>query len=150
MIYYKNNTLTASPTIANILNPTQEQILDAGWFIYIDTPSTYDQATQKLIKTDIIDGVQGYEVVELTHEEIREMTVPDRIKTFQGKLLLLRLNLLATIEAMINAAGEEEKIYWEYATEWERTSPIINRLAPSIGWGDSEVDQFFIEANKLN
>jgi hypothetical protein len=152
MIYWKNNTLTASPMIANILNPTQEQILDAGWYVYIDTPPAYDQSTQKLIKTEVIDGVQGYEVVELTPEEIRDMTVPKLISQLQGKLQLDLMELYLTVEAMIAQSGSQAKIYWNTAANWERDSPILNNLAPII-WPedtDEKLDQFFIQASKLN
>jgi hypothetical protein len=152
MIYWKNNTLTASPTIPNILNPTQDQILDAGWFVYIDTPPAYDQSTQKLIKTEVNDGVQGYEVVELTPEEIREMTVPKLISQLQGKLQLDLMELYLTVEQMIAQSGSQAKIYWNTAANWERDSPILNNLAPII-WPedtDEKLDQFFIEASKLN
>jgi len=152
MIYWKNNTLTASPMIANILNPTQEQILGAGWYVYIDNPPAYDQATQKLIKTEVIDGVQGYEVVELTPEEIRDMTVPKLISQLQGKLQLDLMELYLTVEQMIAQSGSQAKIYWNTAANWERDSPILNNLAPII-WPedtDSKLDQFFIDASKLN
>ena len=138
--------------IANILNPTQEQILDAGWYVYIDTPPAYDQSTQKLIKTEVIDGVQGYEVVELTPEEIREMTVPKLISQLQGKLQLDLMELYLTVEQMIAQSGSQAKIYWNTAANWERDSPILNNLAPII-WPedtDAKLDQFFIEASKLN
>jgi hypothetical protein len=150
--YYKNNTLTASPTIPNILNPTQEQILDAGWFVYIDTPPAYNQSTQKLIKTEVIDGVQGYEVVELTPEEIRDMTVPKLISQLQGKLQLDLMELYLTVEAMIAQSGSQAKIYWNTAANWERDSPILNNLAPIIWPEDTneKLDQFFIQASKLN
>jgi len=152
MIYWKNNTLTASPMIANILNPTQEQILGAGWYVYIDNPPAYDQATQKLIKTEVIDGVQGYEVVELTPEEIRDMTVPKLISQLQGKLQLDLMELYLTVEQMIAQSGSQAKIYWNTAANWERDSPILNNLAPII-WPedtDDKLDQFFIDASKLN
>jgi len=152
MIYYKNNTLTASPTIANILNPTQEQILADGWYVYIDNPPAYDQSTQKLIKTEVTNGVQGYEVVELTPEEIRDMTVPKLISQLQGKLQLDLMELYLTVEAMIAQSGSQAKIYWNTAANWERDSPILNNLAPII-WPedtDAKLDQFFIEASKLN
>ena len=150
--YYKNNTITSTPIIPNILNPTQEQILDAGWYVYIDTPPSYDQSTQKLIKTEVIDGVQGYEVVELTPEEIREMTVPKLISQLQGKLQLDLMELYLTVEQMIAQSGSQAKIYWNTAANWERDSPILNNLAPII-WPedtDEKLDQFFIEASKLN
>jgi len=152
MIYYKNNTLTATPTIPNILNPTQEQILADGWFIYIDNPPPYDPMTQKLVRTEVIDGVQGYEVVELTPEEIREMTVPKSITQLQGKLQLDIMGLYLQVEAMIEQSGSQAKIYWNTAANWERDSPILNNLAPLLWPVDTQdnLDEFFKEAIKLS
>jgi hypothetical protein len=152
MIYWKNNTLTASPTIPNILNPSQEQILADGWFIYIDNPPPYDPLKEKLVRTEVVDGVQVYEVVELTPEEIREMTVPKSITQLQGKLQLDLMGLYLQVEAMIEQSGSQAKIYWNTAANWERDSPILNNLAPLLWPVDTQnnLDEFFKEAIKLS
>lgn len=75
--------------------------------------------------------------------------VPLVISTLQGKLQLIKMNLLDQIEMIIAQAGQEELIYWEYAITWERTSPILNRLAPMIGMSHEDLDKFFINASKL-
>jgi hypothetical protein len=154
--YYKQNTITTKPTIPNVINPTQGTILDNGWYIYIDTPPSYDADTQKILKTDVvIDGeeaLQQYVIIDLTPEEIRERTVPATITNGQGKLQLYALGIYEQVEAMILQAGNEEKIYWNDWDTWRRDSPIINRLAPMIWPNDTEqlLDQFFIEASKIS
>lgn len=75
--------------------------------------------------------------------------VPLTISTLQGKLQLIKMGLLDTLELIIAQAGAEERIYWEYATTWERTSLILNRLAPTIGMSQTDLDNFFISASKL-
>ena len=75
--------------------------------------------------------------------------VPMVISTLQGKLQLIKMGLLDTLEVIIAQAGSTEKFYWEYATTWERASPILNRLAPVIGMSQEGLDNFFIEASKL-
>jgi len=75
--------------------------------------------------------------------------MPLKISTLQGKLLLAQMGKIDQIEAMIQQSGRPEQIYWEYATEWERTSPILNRLAPVVGLSQADLDQFFINASKL-
>jgi len=90
------------------------------------------------------DGLT-YTVVGLTELN----GVPLTISTLQGKLQLIRMGLLDTIEGMISQQGAQEKIYWEYATTWERSSSILNRLAPTIGMTQEALDQFFISASKL-
>jgi hypothetical protein len=77
---------------------------------------------------------------------------PFIISQLQGKLMLDLMGLYGQVEEMINQSGTQEKIYWNTAQNWERTSPILNRLAPMI-WTqntDQMLDEFFIEASKLS
>lgn len=95
------------------------------------------------------NDVVTYKIIKLSKEEIRQREVPYSISTLQGKLMLLNMDMLETVERMIENAGNEEKIYWNFAANWERDSPIINRLAPLVGMDDEMLDIFFIEASKL-
>jgi hypothetical protein len=72
--YYKNGTITTRPVIPNVVNPSHETILADGWFEYIDNPPSYDSNTQRLQKTEVIEGVVQYEVIDLTAEEIEQNT----------------------------------------------------------------------------
>jgi hypothetical protein len=76
---------------------------------------------------------------------------PYIISQLQGMLLLNIVGLIEQVEEMIEQAGIPAKIYWKTAQNWERTSPILNALAPLI-WPENtqeNLDQFFIEASKL-
>jgi hypothetical protein len=77
---------------------------------------------------------------------------PYTISQLQGMLQLDRLGLLEQVEAMIEQSGTPGKIYWKTAQNWEKTSPILNRLAPMIWPENTEenLDKFFIDAKKLN
>ena len=153
MTYYKNGIITSNPLIESVINPTQEKILENGWLIYIDIAPEYSSETQKIEKIGITESndtaTVEYQIIELTEDELRNKNVPATITTLQGKLLLLKMGLIDQIEEMINQAGRSEQIYWEYAATWERTSPILNRLAPMIGMDQDGLDQFFINASKL-
>lgn len=149
MNYIKNNQITSSPIIRNIINPSHAQILENGFFVYIDNQPEYNTDTQRIEKTEVIEGFQKYAIIDLTQEEIRKRTLPYSITQGQGKLTLLAMGLLPTVEHIISQAGAEEKIYWEYWATWERSSPILNRLAPVIGMNQESLDQFFIDASKL-
>jgi len=153
MIYFKNGIITSSPLIESVINPTQEKILENGWLIYIDIAPGYSSETQKIEKIGVTESngmaTVEYQILELTEDELRDRNVPVKISQLQGKLLLVQMGLIDQIEEMINQSGRSEKIYWESATEWERTSPILNRLAPTIGMSQAALDQFFINASKL-
>jgi hypothetical protein len=78
--------------------------------------------------------------------------VPFSISQLQGKLQLDLLGLYAQVENMIEQSGSQAQIYWKSAANWERNSPILARLAPMI-WPDNtdaKLDEFFINAKKLN
>jgi hypothetical protein len=149
MNYIKNNQITSSPIITNIINPSHAQILENGFFVYIDNQPEYNTDTQRIEKTEVIEGVQQYAIIDLTQEEIRKRTLPYSITQGQGKLTLLAMGLLPTVEHIVSQAGEEERIYWEYWATWTRDSVILNRIAPMIGWGDSELDEFFVKASSF-
>ncbi len=154
--YYKNGQFSITPIIPNVINPTQETILANGWYIYIDNPPTYNPDEYRIEKTDIViqgsDAIQEYVIIALTPEEIRERTVPQSITQLQGKLQLDLMGLYESVESMIEQSGTQAKIYWNTAANWDRNSPILNRLAPMI-WPtdtDSQLDQFFKDASKLS
>jgi hypothetical protein len=153
MTYFKKGIITSNVLIESVINPTQEKILENGWLIYIDIAPEYFSETQKIEKIGITEsnGVATveYQILELTEDELRNKNVPATITTLQGKLLLVKMGLIDQIEEMITQSGRPEQIYWEYATEWERTSPILNRLAPAVGMDQDGLDQFFISASKL-
>jgi len=153
MTYYKNGIITSNPLIESVINPTQEKILENGWLIYIDIAPEYFSETQKIEKVGITEAndmaTVKYKILELTEDELRDINVPVKISQLQGKLLLVQMGLIDQIEEMINQSGRPEQIYWTSATEWERTSSILNRLAPTIGMTQEDLDQFFISASKL-
>lgn len=155
MIYFKENITTTNPIIPNVINPTKETIIENGWKIYIDNTPEYNSLSQRVEKTEVIiegdKAIQLYNIIELTPEEIRILTVPSTITNGQGKLQLLALGIYTQVESMILQASNEEKIYWNDWDTWRRDSPIINKLAPMI-WQentDQLLDEFFIEAAKI-
>lgn len=50
----------------------------------------------------------------------------------QIRLELLSRNLLTTVVAMVNAAGESAQIEWDYATSYEIDHPLVVQLATAL------------------
>ena len=75
--------------------------------------------------------------------------IPYSISQLQGKLQLINMGLFDQVHTLVNEGGLQTQIYWNTATNWERDSPILNRLAPEIGMSQEDLDNFFIEASKL-
>ena len=82
-------------------------------------------------------------------EEIeKNLKVPTSISMRQGKLHLLSLDLLDSVEAIIST-NRSWQIEWEYSSEVLRTSPIIEILKVNLQLTDDQVDDMFIAASKL-
>lgn len=80
---------------------------------------------------------------------VDENGVPNSISPLQGRLALKRANLLDAVEAAIVQANGETQIWWEYATLWHRTHPLLNALATSLGLTSQQVDDLFIVAGAI-
>lgn len=65
------------------------------------------------------------------------------------KLKLSTMGLYDTVEGIVKQAGLPTKIYWQTASTWRRTSPIIADLAGQLGMSEEELDDFFIQAAKI-
>lgn len=82
-------------------------------------------------------------------EEIeKNLKVPTSISMRQGKLHLLSLDLLDSMEAIIST-NRSWQIEWEYSSEVLRTSPLIEILKVNLQLTDDQVDNMFIAASKL-
>lgn len=82
-------------------------------------------------------------------EEIeKNLKVPTSISMRQGRLHLLSLDLLDSVEAIIST-NRSWQIEWEYSSEVLRTSPIIEILKVNLQLTDDQVDDMLIAASKL-
>jgi len=82
-------------------------------------------------------------------EELRLSKIPKSVTMRQARLQLLSDGVLETIDAAVQNIGPAAKIEWEYASEIERTNPLVDAMKVILSWDDSSVEQFFIEASKL-
>lgn len=74
---------------------------------------------------------------------------PQSVSMRQARLQLLALGSLATVNGAIATMPEAAQIEWEYATEVERTNPLVPALVQLLGWSESDTDLYFTEAAKL-
>lgn len=86
---------------------------------------------------------------------IPEISVPDSISARQIRLWLVQNGFqLSQIDYAIDSIPDSiireiVKIEWEYAPYVERNHPWLVPLAQSLGLDNAQIDQAFIEANKL-
>ena len=79
--------------------------------------------------------------------------VPNSVTMRQARLALLGAGLLAGVKAAINALPSKQKeaakIEWEYATDVQRNSGLVQMLVVALGLDDAALDALFIEAAAL-
>lgn len=103
-----------------------------------------DLTRWEVVKSVINPDFQGYTV------ELRWVSdVPFQVTNAQGKLMLLNMGFLNQVSALVSTLGEEANLYFNVWPTWERTGPLLLRMAGYLGWNEEQIDQFFIEASKL-
>ena len=71
--------------------------------------------------------------------------IPSSVSPAQMRVALHRAGLLATVQAIADAAPEA-KIIWEYATVILRSSPLISAMSGQSGLTETEIDALFVAA----
>ena len=96
--------------------------------------------------------VKNYEAVDYTPEENEARKVSRRasmvVSPLQAKVALLNEGLLDDVEGVINDANTSPvvKLAWNNATEFRRTSPLIDELSITLNLTPEQVDGLFANA----
>ena len=79
-------------------------------------------------------------------------TPPQTVTRFQALATLSAAGHLPTIRTYIATLDQNnvQRLAWENATDWERSSPTLNALATMLGLTDTEVDDLFIAAAQVS
>lgn len=92
--------------------------------------------------------------VEITDEEAEVLKNPSetpeqkraQMRPLSARQVRLILNIAgyrAAVEAGVSQASQEVQDEWNYANEFERTSPVLNGMAQALGLTDEQVDALF-------
>lgn len=139
--------------------PSPSYLLEKG-AVAAKTYILHDSSTHKLVQCEpyILDGlVYSVQVEELSAEDI-EATKQEKRKQMkcnmrQARLALLQAGKLSVIDAAIASLDEPLKsqaaIEWQYASNIERLSPLVQALTPVIGLSPDELDELFTQAVNL-
>ena len=78
--------------------------------------------------------------------------IPATVTRFQALAVLAAGGYLDTVRTYINTLDQNnvQRLAWENATDWERTSPTLNALAAMLGLTDAQVDELFIAAAQVS
>jgi hypothetical protein len=78
--------------------------------------------------------------------------IPSSVTRFQALAVLAAGGYLDTVRTYINTLDQNnvQRLAWENATDWERSSPTLNALATMLGLTDTEVDDLFVAASQVS
>lgn len=131
------NTNTVSIPLVDVLSTLLEKriVMSGNDYVELETLTKVSKANLDLA------------IIEKERIE-KSLKVPASISMRQGKLYLLSLSLLDSVEAIIST-NRAWQIEWEYSSEVLRVSPLIEVLKVSLQLTDNQVDNMFIAASKL-
>ena len=78
--------------------------------------------------------------------------IPQSVTRFQALAVLAAGGYLDTVRTYINTLDQNnvQRLAWENATDWERTSPTLNALAQMLNLTSTEVDDLFVAASQVS
>lgn len=114
------------------------------------TTSYAEPLKKEFWEVPVLPGFESF----FTEQEKKISEIIDQgyfaIKPSQGKIMLHRMGLLESVEAMIqNSPDVELRLFWEYALTWELDNSYIQAMAASIGLTSEDVEAFFTQANEI-
>ena len=153
------NKLQPIPRVFNgVINyhklPTTKHNED-GFYDYERTEPIFNPETQKATFVYLLDYVtniatEDWSIIDLTEEEIiARIPIEDRqITPAQGMTLLSQMNLLSTVEGMIQQSNNETlKIFWERSTVWNKFSTPVQMISQQL---NINLDEFFEDAKQIS
>lgn len=147
------NPYNLRPNTALYHTLASEEHYKDGWRDVVS--SQFDLLTQRLgeIYFDTENDVYTYQINDISAEEIKanRMAGAMVITQLQGLLMLEQMGLSDTVENMLIANEHKaSQIYFEYSPTWERSSPIIGRMANLLGMTEEQLDDLFLSASQLS
>jgi len=120
----------------------------------------YTDATNTVVHVIDEDGISR---MSMLASELPEGNVPDpytpppppipsSVTRFQALAILAAGGYLDTVRTYIATLDQNnvQRLAWENATDWERSSPTLNALATMLGLTDAQVDELFIAAAQVS
>jgi hypothetical protein len=78
--------------------------------------------------------------------------IPSSVTRFQALAVLAAGGYLDTVRTYINTLDQNnvQRLAWENAADWERSSPTLNALATMLNLTSAEVDDLFVAASQVS
>lgn len=75
--------------------------------------------------------------------------VPESVSPRQIRQALTRAGLRASVEAAVAAGDQDTKDWYEFATAFERSNPVVAVLGAALNVSDAQLDELWILADSL-
>lgn len=136
--------LVVAPTIP-YHSPTTQELVQTGWSL-TDTTAT---PTFVVMERPFVGSNSSTVAFTPPITNI----VPQTISLWSFRTMLLLRGLIDQVQSLIDNLPEPEKsvanIQWEYGNYIDRNHPLINQLGTQLGLTSEQIDNIFIEADKL-
>jgi hypothetical protein len=78
--------------------------------------------------------------------------IPATVTRFQALAVLAAGGYLDTVRTHIATLDQNnvQRLAWENAADWERSSPTLNALAAMLGLTDAQIDDLFVAASQVS
>jgi hypothetical protein len=78
--------------------------------------------------------------------------IPSTVTRFQALAVLAAGGYLDTVRTYIATLDQNnvQRLAWENAADWERSSPTLNALATMLNLTSAEVDALFVAASQVS
>ena len=76
--------------------------------------------------------------------------VPISVTPAQAKIALSRAGKLVAVQAAVDAAGGEAKIWWDEALSIDRAHPLVAAIGATVGLRAADLDALFIAAAQIS
>lgn len=130
-----------------LISPQQNNLV-----VEVTSNAKIFEVAQPLYWVDCPSNIKAYQYQYINNSFVEytpQPIIPTTVSMRQARLAFLQSNLLNSVNTAINQGNEADKITWEYATEVNRNSPLVQNMAIALQLSSSDLDQLFTLASSL-
>jgi hypothetical protein len=132
-----------------------------GYAYVFPAPAVYDPVTQTATETTPEQTVLGHweqrwtvtdktpEVIAAEAEAKRIAAIPASVSPRQIRQALTRAGLRTSVEAAVAAGDQDTKDWYEFATAFDRASPVVAALGVALSVSPTQLDDLWTLAATL-
>lgn len=98
-----------------------------------------------------IGGTTGDSIVDgvIVPAPTPPVPIPQSVSPRQIRQALTRAGLRASVEAAVAEGDQDTKDWYEFATAFERSNPVVSALGAALNVSDAQLDDLWILADTL-